>query len=133
MQSIQAKFDDFYDFYIIFFSGTALYVLANIWILEKSSLFHNGSCQVSNVDFMTAAQCVVNTIMSVRDHMDSSKGDYEAVAGKEGHSRNFDCTHKLKFFLTYLNRATSKIQVATWKPLKTTVNLWLTKVADRRP
>src|SRR5215510_10665728 len=46
---------------------------------------------------MTAAECSLNTVTTIRSEMKSCNGDYEAVAARKQHSRRSDCSRTPEF------------------------------------
>ena len=50
-----------------------------------------------NKDIMTAAQCSLNIVKTIRHELESCNGDYEAVAKRKIHNRRSDCVRTTKF------------------------------------
>ena len=50
-----------------------------------------------NKEIMAAAQCTLNTVMTIRNELENFDGDYEAVARRKQHSRRSDCVLTVEF------------------------------------
>ena len=50
-----------------------------------------------NKDIMTAAQCSLNTVKTIRHELETCNGDYEAVARRKIHNRRSDCVRTAEF------------------------------------
>ena len=64
-----------------------------------------------NNEIMVAAQCSMNTVITIRHELEYCDGEYEAVAGRKQHNRRSDCVRTAEF-LKNLQKKSWKTQVS---------------------
>ena len=50
-----------------------------------------------NNEIMVAAQCSMNTVITIRHELENCDGEYETVAGRKQHNRRSDCVCTTEF------------------------------------
>ncbi|KFM77814.1 Transposable element Tcb2 transposase, partial [Stegodyphus mimosarum] len=89
-----------------------------------------------NKDIMTAVQCSLNTVKTIRHELETCNGDYEDVPRRKIPSRRSDCVHTAEFLANLQEQVLKNPGIGSGgyvELLNTVVKPWITRVAKGRP